>query len=630
MGPDRRLIRDRAARRPVGPDRRVWARALVEANRGLDPLDLVAAVVAASAAAVARTGAADRELLGLSGPDLPADLTPPGGWADPWLPGSVHEQAVSAADRTARGAWYTPEEVVTGLVELALGPGDSADGPIGPGAFVVDPTCGGGAFLLAALDRMEAAGSSTTEAVGSVAGRDIDPGAVRVSGWAVRLWAAIRGVVLEDGAIDVAVGDALDGPAPHWPDVRAVVGNPPFATPLRSGALDERAARFRAEHQDLLGPYADVAAMHLLAAVDGAAPGSVVALIQPQSVLAGRDTAALRDHFDREAPLQALWAVREPVFDAGVRACAVVLAPGGAPPSRIRLAAGPAVDPVSPVEDGRDPADGQVPSWSGLAARALGAPVLPPALSLVGPAASGQGRLGDLIEATAGFRDEYYGLVDACREWGDDETPAPNRLLTVGAVEPLSTRWGSEPSTLGRRRWLRPTVDLDVLPPKVRAWTDRQLTPKVVLATQSRVLEPVVDRAGLLIPGTPLVAVHGAPSDLDRVAAVLLAPPVVAWAWQRWFGSALAVDALKLAARQVAELPLPVDRGAWDEATAMIAALGDQIDRRPSDGWAAAVEVAEVMTRAYRADPAVTDWWLGRARRGVAAGTSAAAVSPDG
>jgi hypothetical protein len=258
---------------------------------------------------------------------------------------------------------------------------------------------------------------------------------------------------------------------------------------------------------------------------------------------------------------------------------------------------------------------GESTRWAGLAARALGAPVLPPSLT---PATladrTAPGRLGDLATATAGFRDEYYGLVAACREWDGDPGTEPNRLVTVGAVDPLTTTWGRRPYRFGGRTWQRPVIDVAALEPRVRQWTEQRLVPKVVLATQSRVLEPVVDRAGRLVPATPLVAVASDPDDLSLVAAVLLAPPVVAWAWQRWFGAALAVDALKLAARQVLELPLPADRLAWEEAASLVAEV-DSTAPGPSADCArdTAAEVAAIMNRAYGAGEEVFAWWCRRA-----------------
>jgi len=129
---------------------------------------------------------------------------------------------------------------------------------------------------------------------------------------------------------------------------------------------------------------------------------------------------------------------------------------------------------------------------------------------------AGRGTLADLAAATAGFRDEYYGLVAACREWDGPEDGEPNRLVTVGSIDPLDLAWGRRSCRLGGRQWQRPVVDVDALDGRVGAWVSQRLVPKVVLATQSRILEPVVDRSGRLVPVTPLIAVEAPAASLDR------------------------------------------------------------------------------------------------------------------
>ncbi|MGI9613244.1 MAG: N-6 DNA methylase [Acidimicrobiales bacterium] len=520
---------------------------------------------------------------------------PPDGWADPWLVGAVHEQAATSTDRKARGAWYTPRSVVVGLVRLA-----TADG-VAP-ARVVDPTCGGGAFLLAGLDRLVELGIDPADAVARVGGIDVDPVAVQASEWSIRLWLGSQllrrgdaGPIddRQDHPVDIRHGDSLVSWPADWSGPILVAGNPPFASPLKRGAVPGVAAERREERSELLGPYADIAAVHLLNAVEQAGAGSTVVLVQPQSILSSRDTENLRADLDERAPLTGLWAAREALFDAGVRACAPVLQVGRARRSEpvVVVAAGPDV-----TVGGERPAQG----WGDLAADALGAPSLPPLV----------GRLGDLVRATAGFRDEHYGLVSVCREaeageaGGDAIETA--RLVTVGSVDPLSLAWGRQPMRFGGHDWDRPIVTRTGLSPRVGRWFDAQLGPKVLLATQSKLLEPVVDRTGDLMPATPLIAIHADPADLDHVAAVLLAPPVVLWAWRRWFGTALTVDGVKLAARQVEELPLPTHQGRWDEAAALIAAT-DSPDR---DGLVP--QVGAIMTEAYGAGTEVMDWWLNR------------------
>ncbi|MEM9561066.1 MAG: N-6 DNA methylase [Actinomycetota bacterium] len=631
---------------------RSWARgavvAFAEAGE-TEPSTIVAAVTAAVEVAVvgdrSDPDASVAAGVGDALVPLPARVPePPRGWSDPWLPGLVHEQAVAGTQRSARGAWYTPEPVVRGLVALAT---DDGRAP----AAVHDPTCGGGAFLLAALDRLVSLGVAPERALARVSGGDSDPLAVAVSRAALALWAAGQGLSADPATLPVVERDALtatvstvgddDRPSPDASIGDAVagplvIGNPPFATPLRTGRLTAEAEAIRAANRDLLGPYGDLAAIHLLASLRSVGPGGTVALVLPQSVLAGRDTRGLRVHTDRAAPLQALWASREAVFDAGVRACAVVLAIDGEPPAVVRLAAGPEVTPVRRC----DPDPIGPDRWADHAARALGAPTLPADLldaaadetaepsdavwtgpphgrrdrSAVTRRRHGRapGRLGDLVSATAGFRDEYYGLVAACCEWEGELGEEPNRLVTVGTVDPLESGWGLVPCRFGGRRWRRPTVDVDALEPKVARWVGERLVPKVVLATQSRILEPAVDRRGRLVPATPLLALDADPDDLDRVAAILLAPPVVAWAWQRWFGTALSVDALKLAARQVPELPLPPDVAAWDDAAAAVAAAeAAPPGERPGE----VDRVASVMNAAYGAGPEVLGWWRNRRSR---------------
>jgi hypothetical protein len=517
----------------------------------------------------------------------------------------VHEQVSSPADRRARGAWYTPRSLVEGLVDLTVPEGRVP-------RLVIDPTCGGGAFLLAALDRLVALGLDPEEALTRVTGMDLDPGAVQAARWSIHLWAGPR--LGWDRArelacvLDLIEGDALVDWPERWRGKVVVVGNPPFASPLRSGAVPASAGRYRTERAELLGPYADLGAIHLLHAVERAGAGSTVTLVQPQSILASRDTEPMRRHLDRMAPRRALWVARELLFDAGVRACAPVLEVGAEVGEGIELYCGPAARPVGRAPRGH---------WTAAAADALGAP------RLELPTA---GTLGELVEATAGFRDEHYGLVGACRE--ADPVAGPVRgegwVVTVGAVDPLTAEWGRSPIRFGGRHWSRPVVDPNALPPKVQRWFDRLARPKILLATQAKVLEPVIDRTGRAVPATPLIAVLAEPDELDRVAAVLLAPPVSLWAWRRWFGTALTVDALKLAAAQVKELPLPTDAGAWAEAAALLAHtdrhnnVGGRAAQEgigvadPASAWDLALEVATIMNRAYGAGSEVLEWWSAR------------------
>jgi hypothetical protein len=96
-----------------------------------------------------------------------------------------------------------------------------------------------------------------------------------------------------------------------------------------------------------------------------------------------------------------------------------------------------------------------------------------------------------------------------------------------------------------------------------------------------------------------VIAVHARLEDLYRVAAVLHAPPVSAWATSMYAGVALTADAIKLSARQVLEIPLPTNQSAWDRGAAAMA-----------EGQL--LEAGELMTAAYGCDDDVTQWWANR------------------
>ena len=79
---------------------------------------------------------------------------PDGAGAD--LLGLAHEALLAPVDRKARGAHYTPPALADRLVALSL-PSTAA--------AVLDPACGGGAFLLAAGRALVERGPSPAEAV---------------------------------------------------------------------------------------------------------------------------------------------------------------------------------------------------------------------------------------------------------------------------------------------------------------------------------------------------------------------------------------------------------------------------------------------------------------------------------
>jgi hypothetical protein len=470
----------------------------------------------------------------------------------------------SPARRRELGAFYTPSDVADGVVRLAF---------VESTRLVCDPACGDGAFLLAAAHELERRGLDRVSIARDLLwGIDVDGDAVAAARGAIAEWAGVSPgdhVVVGDGLADRGWCGRFD----------VVVGNPPFLNQL------ERATARRGPRAPgaIGGPYADTSFLFVLAALDLVRDGGRVAMIQPQSLVAARDAAPIRAAVHDRAALLGLWTCDERVFDASVRVCAPVLERATRRPPRVRRWTGREFVPMPAVRLSRDGG-----TWS----TALSSGDEVPRTTL-----DDAHRLGELITATAGFRDQFYGLAPFVVDEPGGDRP---RLVTCGAIDPLCCRWGERPVRFAGRRWLHPRVDVGSIDnDALRRWVDARLVPKVVLATQTRVLEAAIDRDGTWVPSTPVIAVHAAPADLSRVAAVLLAPPVSAWAARRFRGVALSSDAIKLSARQVLDIPLPSSPGAWAHAADLI----ERGDLEPA---------AESMVDAYGAGPEVLDWWTNR------------------
>jgi hypothetical protein len=269
---------------------------------------------------------------------------------------------------------------------------------------VCDPACGGGAFLVAAAERLHRAGVDRRRVVRDLLwGADIDPVGLAAAEAALALWA---GAAPPPGRL--VVGDALVRGGELWPDrpaggFGAVVGNPPFLGQLGRATAWTPALRrrLRARYGAALRPYTDAAWLFLLLGCELVRPGGRVVLVEPQSLVAARDAGAVRDAVGRQADLRELWVDDGRVFAASVRVCAPVLERTATPgPER----------------------------WRELWADALRLPPAPV------PARGGP-TLGDRATVLAGFRDEYYGLAAVVRERAPGDADAGvTPLITSGAL----------------------------------------------------------------------------------------------------------------------------------------------------------------------------------------------------
>jgi len=531
-------------------------------------------------------------------------------------------------DRRERGAFFTPPDVAERLTALVLGPtAGSIDGStLGT---VVDPACGAGVFLLAAGRLLVDQGVAEPATVvrRHLFGADIDPASVDVTRRLLATWAGV-----EPGEVPgVVVGDPLH----HGRDVWAgcpgggatagfdvVVGNPPFLGQLRASTVVSAAdrERLRQRFPGLVAAYTDVAWLFLAVGLDLLANGGRMVLIQPQSVLAARDAGPIRDLVVSTARLAGLWWDRSEVFAGHAEVCAPVVewSPGGRGP-RVETSVEVFVD-REVVTAGRSPEPAVGETWGGVLAGVLG---IPPGVPSGGGTTAG-GSVGTMGAVTAGFRQHFYGLVTGVVERSGPDDPRPS-MVTTGSVDPLHLRWGDRPCRFDGRRWQAPVVDLDAVTvgdSEVGRWFAERRRPKLLVASQTAVVEVVVDPTGDLVPVTPLIVVEPVdtgrevdPEVLWRLAAALSAPSITALAVRRSLGAARSSGRLRLSAAQVSDLPLPTDAGAWDEGTALARTLHRSSGAPAAfDAWQA---FGRVMVAAYGVvDPeavaTLVDWWWSR------------------
>lgn len=203
---------------------------------------------------------------------------------------------VPAGTRSAFGMYYTPPALTDRLLDMAEEAGISWNT-----ARVLDPACGGGAFLLPVALRMRAGLTRRppAEQLRSITTRlqgfEIDPFAA----WLTQSWLeiALADLLQAAGATlpaIVTVCDTLEQqPAGALFDL--VIGNPPYGRTTLTPTQRARFARSLFGHANLYGVFTDIA-------LRWTKPRGVIAYVTPTSFLAGEYFKSLRALLAAEAP----------------------------------------------------------------------------------------------------------------------------------------------------------------------------------------------------------------------------------------------------------------------------------------------------------------------------------------
>jgi adenine-specific DNA-methyltransferase len=229
-----------------------------------------------------------------------------------FLVGQLYTALLPEQHRKSFGAYYTPPPLVDRLLHLV------EQSNIDWGRFrVIDPACGGAAFLASVAPRMLA---DSKEVSAEKKLQDVERRLVGVELDTFAAWMSM--VLLDISVLDVSLmagrriepivlpQDALTLPAEYFGHFDLVIGNPPYGKVTLSNELRKRFKESLFGHANLYGIFTELA-------VRLAKPHGVIAYVTPTSFLGGEYFKQLRGFLSIHAPLSRLDFVtdREGVFD---------------------------------------------------------------------------------------------------------------------------------------------------------------------------------------------------------------------------------------------------------------------------------------------------------------------------
>lgn len=492
--------------------------------------------------------------------------------------GAAYERSLPLHVRRAGGVLYTPPVVARGLVEATLG-ALLAGGDAG-GARVMDPACGGGAFLVAAYRRLlawhAARGRLTPEARRtifnrSIFGVDVDADAVEVT----------RRALAQVAEVDIDVANIRVGDALLTEDARrfdVVLANPPYVdaeTMTRHHAALRAAChgRFAAASGNW-----DMFCVFIERCVEYCAAGGRIGMLVPNKLLSADYARAARAVLVRPG-MCALQSVRifsdGPVFAAGVYPVAFVAARGAAQGEVVCEQVAGLADVVRREVLGAEVfADSSRP-WvlcAGEEAR------------LVSQVRAAGRPLGELATVRgAATVAEAYALAGKIREGGPGL-----KIVNSGTLDPYEPLWGRRRMRYLGASYLRPVIPDALLGEVPAKRLQEARTPKVIVSGMTRRPEAVVDRAGELMAGKSTTIVTAAALDL-RVIAAVLNSALMGWYHRCVFsGDRLAGGYMKIGPPQLRQLPIAGEGG----GAGGIPALVDAMTERPEPAVARALDRA--------------------------------------
>lgn len=431
--------------------------------------------------------------------------------------------------------YYTPAHLAARVAEVALAPLFPEHSPVT--VRVLDPACGDGNLLAAAAHYLAAQAQARWGGVPAdylpliylnLTGVDLDPEAV------ARARARLPGSAIHSG-------DALrwGWGAETWD---AVILNPPFFSPLRSGQRLVESPYLKSLHPEL-GGTADTAAHFAWLALRLSGPQGTGAAVLPRALLSAPAVRAWRERITPRATT--LWTPENAQFFEGASVFVGVVG-WGAPrgPSPVRF---------STSDDPSDPrwftAPLGVENWWGAVQQ------------LPSPQLKGEATLGDLFELQASLdMDQSYGIRPRVE---DREEGEGWKLLTTGLIDPGCARWGAKNCLFFGTRYRHPRLPRDIpADPKLHKRLERARRPKVMVAGLTPRLEALLDPRGEFLGVVTTWSITHPEDSLEELTRLqgYLSSPEVTQALRVELGASAFGTSINVSRAWLLKLPIPWGR----------------------------------------------------------------------
>ncbi|MGG6293068.1 Eco57I restriction-modification methylase domain-containing protein [Leptolyngbya sp. AN02str] len=471
------------------------------------------------------------------------------------LLGQVYEATLSATRRKGQGSFYTPEPLVQYMVSTLLYHWFQRHDAL---PKVLDPACGGGAFLVAVfrvgLQRGQSVG--LTDWLHCLYGVDVDAQAVAITRLSLQMaYHEAHGcdqvpTPLPDCDTTIrwanTLTDSLPATVPARYDV--VLGNPPYMDSQWMSVHQPDLRAFCNQRYQVAQGNWDLFCVFIERSLELCNPGGFHSFVVPNKLLCVPYAAAARSLLASHRLLQLRDYARVPAFAAAVYPLVYAVQVNSTEGSVDRVVCDRMLDLHRIEQSGwltRDRFERSPWRLFPVSAKGGGWDSLP--------------TLGHLatVHGAASVSDAY--VIHPLIQEGSPTTPGL-RVVNSGTLDCYQLLWGIKPMRYLGDRFHYPVIppELESCLPKRRSHQARQ--PKLIVASMTKTLECAIDATGAILAGksTSIIQPTHAAVDIYYLLGLLNSTVVQRWFCNMFGGNALQGGYLRIGPAQLRAIPIPL------------------------------------------------------------------------